>query len=109
MMPQPKYGFGEAPVASPHPVFGEKPGFLTRILGTKDDNYWPTEGDVALYKEHMRRLRSEKTVGGRVVPYEPQAFGISGVSREYANRLRVKMVRDEYAVPVDNREWWERD
>lgn len=114
MMAHPKYGFGEVPVASPHPVFGKKPGIFTHIFGTENDKYWPTEGDVNLYKEHMRRLRNgdygQTKVGGRALPFDPEACGIVGVSQEHASRIRVKDVRDEYRRRLtDNRAWWETD
>lgn len=94
----------DRPLPSPHPVFGKKPGLWTRLFGDERDNFWPTEGDVKLFTDHMRGCLHN----GEIICYDRVEW-LGPVDPSWARRQEVLAVKRLHeAQQTDQREWWER-
>ena len=89
------------PVHSPHPVFGRRPSLCTRLFGHGADKYWPTVGDLELFKHHMQKvdewLAAPAPKGWP--PLDPMLMDWMEADAEWKNRQRVRLIRDEYLAP----------
>jgi hypothetical protein len=51
----------DTPVPSPHPVFGKRPGWWTRLMQPDFESYWPSYEDVRNFQRHMDLLKTDKS------------------------------------------------
>lgn len=116
-MAQPRDGFGQAPLPSPHSVFGRLPSRWTRFwdrlaMGkelARKHHYWPTVGDVALFVWHMYWLRkgAPRPEGWQLC--DPLLTGWrESDGPAWEHRQHVRMVAQRYRkARLPSGEWWE--